>query len=322
MQSQPLICDWTTGSHRYSEPVQPFESGRTIKVSPEGVIDWEKRDWHQIRCPSSETSVRINCDGQRVRFMGNIGRFRQPDNITGIGVVECVEKWAEVIKGFDLPLDMFGTIRGKGTIYESGTTFSRLDLAGNFDVSDYYAWCQQLMLRPIGRKHPVMGKYGPTWGYDTKRANWWRAKVYDKAAEAAGLRNSRGGQTRARFEVQLGGEYLKREGLQYVEAWSAATNGGKDMAQIIYGRFRDELLKQAASVNDWSDIPARLRGLAIAWRDGACLKSELTYATFYRNRKALLQYGIDIGVPCNVVALSRRVREVEILQVSAARDAA
>ena len=319
---QPLICDWTTGSHRYMEPVTPFEAGRTIKVDRDGVIEWEKQDWNTIRCPSSDTSIRINSDGQRLRFMGNIGRFQQADNITGISVIECVEKWATVLRTMGLPLDMFGTTSRKGTIAEAGTTFSRLDLAGNFDVSDYFAWCQQLMLRPLGRKHPIMGKYGPMWGYDTKRANWWRAKVYDKSAEAAGLRNSRGGQTRARFEVQLGGEYLKREGLQYVSAWSEATNGGVDMAQIIYGRFRDELLKQTASVNDWSDIPLRLRGHAIAWRDGSCLQTEMSRAQFFRVKKQLKQYGIDVSIPCNVTALTSRVREVEIIQVSAAREAA
>lgn len=319
---QPLICDWQTGSHRFMEPVQPWEAGRTIKVNRDGVIDWETRDWDQIRSPSSDTSIRVKCDGQYLRFMGNIGRFHEQDNITGIGVIECIDKWKRVLGTFGLPVEAFGTIQHQGHMWETGTTLSRVDLAGNFDVSDYFAWCQQLMLRPIGRKHPIMGKYGPTWGYDTKRANWWRAKVYDKAAEAAGLRNSRGGQTRARFEVQLGGEYLKREKLNYCDAWNEATNGGKDMAQIIYGKFRDELLKQTAAVQDWSDIPLRLRGHAVAWRDGACLQTEMSRASFYRVKKQLREYGIDISVPCNVVALSRRVREVEVIQVSAARDAA
>lgn len=320
--TQPLICDWQTGSHRFPEQVKPWEAGRTIKVDRHGVIDWETRDWDQIRSPSSDTSIRIKCDGQYLRFMGNIGRFHEADNITGIGVAECIDKWKKVLGTFGLPVEALGTVQHKGHAYETGTTLSRVDLAGNFDVSDYFAWCQQLMLRPIGRKHPAMGKYGPTWGYDTKRANWWRAKVYDKDAEAAGLRNSRGGQTRARFEVQLGGEYLKREGLNYCDAWSEATNGGLDMAQIIYGKFRDELLTQTASVNEWNDIPLRLRGHAIAWRDGACLKAEMSSSSFYRIRSQLREYGIDIAVPCNVIALTSRVREVQVIQVSAARDAA
>lgn len=318
----PIICDWTTGSHRHLEPVRPFESGRTLKVNIDGVLEWEKMDWHQIRCPSSETSLRIRDDGQKLQFMGNIGRFQEADNITGIGVVECIEKWSRVLKPMGLVLDLFGTTSRKDTVAEAGTTFSRIDLAGGFDVSDYSAWCQQLMMKSVFRKHPIMGKYGPTWGYDAKQANWWRAKIYDKAAEAAGMRNSRGGATLARFEVQLGRMFLAHEGLQYVSAWSKRTNGGIDMAQVIYARFRDEILKQTAAVSDWSDIPLRLRGHAIAWRDGACLQTEMSRASFFRVKKQLKEFGIDVSIPCNVIALTSRVREVQVSQVSAAREAA
>lgn len=322
MIPQPVICDWTTGSHRHLEPVRPFEGGRTLKVDRDGVLEWEKLDWHQIRCPSSETSLRIKDDGNKLHFMGNIGRFQEADNITGIGVVECIEKWSRVLKPMGIVLDLFGTVSRLGTIAEAGTKFSRIDLAGGFDVSDYYAWCQQLMIRPIYRKHPVMGKYGPTWGYDTKQAHWWRAKIYDKAAEAAGLRKSRGGQTLARFEVQLGREYLSREGLDHVSAWSKATNGGVDMAQIIYGKFRDEILKQAASVEAWEDLPPRLRQWAILWRDGQHVRGMMAESTYFRVKAQLKEHGIDISIPCNVIALSKRVREVEIIQVSAAREVA
>lgn len=322
MTLQPLICDWQTGAHRFPEPVKPWEAGRTIKVDRDGVIDWEKLDWDSIRSPSSDTSIRIKCDGQYLRFMGNIGRFHEADNITGIGVMECINKWQTVLGTFGLPVEAFGTVQHKGHAWETGTTLSRVDLAGNFDVSDYASWCQQLMLRPLGRKHPIMGKYGPTWGYDTKRSNWWRAKVYDKTAEAAGLRNSRGGQTRARFEVQLGGEYLKREGLNYCDAWNKATNGDMDMAQIIYGRFAQELLKQTASVEVWEDLPPRLRQWAILWRDGQHVRGMMAESTYFRIKSQLKEHGIDISIPCNVVALSKRVREIEVIQVSAARDAA
>ena len=83
------MCDWTTGSHRFREPVKPLESGRIMKVDRDGVIDWEKRDWETIRCPSSDTSLRISCDGRRLRFMGNIGRFQQTDNLYGLPVISA-----------------------------------------------------------------------------------------------------------------------------------------------------------------------------------------------------------------------------------------
>jgi len=315
-----IICDWTTGKHVYREPVKPFESGRVLKIDRSGSVEWEKQEWEQIRCPSSDTSIRIKSDGKVLRFMGNIGRFAEKDNVTGVGVISCLERWATVLGKMGVPLFMFGTVQHRGHAFESGTTLSRIDLAGNFDVSDYQAWCQFLMLRPLGRKHPIMGKYGPTWGYESKRSNWWKAKIYDKTAEAAGLRNSRGGQTRARFEIQLGSEYLKREGLQYVSAW--AGKGDKDMAQIIYGRFLNELMTEPASVEDWADIPVRLRHWAILWRDGVDIRTMVKRSSFYNIKSRLRAYGIDVSIPCNVVSLSKRVRSVDVVQVSAVRKVA
>lgn len=96
----------------------------------------------------------------------------------------------------------------------------------------------------------MLGKYGPTWGYDAKRSNWWRAKIYDKTAELAGKRRSDGGATDGRFEIQLGSEYLKRHKLDQVSAWKC-----EDMAQIVYGRFADQVFREALPVTEWDDLP-------------------------------------------------------------------
>lgn len=315
------MCDWTTGVHRYGEPVQPWEAGKIVKIDRDGVIEWEKREWDTIRCPSSDTSIRISCDGERLRFMGNIGRFQQADNLQGITVVECIERWADVLKPMGFDLRMFGAVIARGTCAERGTTLSRIDLAGNFDVDDYRSFATLAGQRRIGRRLPLMGKYGPQWGYDARRANWWKAKVYDKSAELAGERGPRSGATIARFEVQLGAEWLKREGLNYVTGWTGEKKGA-DMAQVIYGRFAAELFRDAPTVEAWDDIPPRLRQYAILWRDGVDVRAMLSRSTWFRIASQLRDYGIDLSVPCNVVALTRRVREINVTPLSALREAA
>ncbi len=312
-----VMCDWTTGVHRYREPVQPFESGKILKIDRDGVIDWEKRDWETIRCPSSDTSIRISCCGEKLRFMGNIGRFGNGDNLQGVGVIRCVERWAEILYPMGVDLTMFGSVQHKGTPSESGTILTRLDLASNFDVDEYGSFTQLAMQRRIGRRLPLPGKYGPTWGFDAKRGNWWKAKIYDKSAEMAGERGPRSGPTIARFEVQLGSEYLKREGLQYVSTWK-----GQDMAKIIYGRFASDLFREAPTVETWCDIPPRLRQYAILWRDGVDVRSMMGRSSYYSIKSKLRDFGIDIDVPCNVVALSRRVREITVTPRPMIREAA
>lgn len=318
--SVPVMCDWTTGVHRYRDPVAAWEAGRIVKIDRDGVIEWEKREWETIRCPSSDTSIRISCDGERLRFMGNIGRFQQADNLRGVGVVACVDRWAEVLAPMGFDLRLFGAVHAKGSASESGTTLSRIDLAGNYEVSDYRSFVQLAVQRRLMRRVPLMGKYGPQWGYDAKRSNWWKAKIYDKAAEMAGERGPRSGATTARFEVQLGAEYLKREGLNYLSGWHGSE--GEDMAQIIYGRFAAELFREAPTVEAWADIPPRLRQYAILWRDGVDVRAMLPRSSWFRIKSRLRDYGIDLDVPCNVVALTRRVREIEVVPVSALRVAA
>jgi hypothetical protein len=317
-----VMCDWTTGSHRFLEPVRPLESGRIMKIDRDGVIDWEKRDWESIRCSSSDTSIRITCDGNRLRFMGNIGRFQQKDNLHGLSVVDAIGRWTEVLSPYGFDLSLFGAVHAKGTPSEAGTTLSRVDLAGNYDVDDFKSWCIVTMQKRLGRRLPLMGRYGPQWGYESKRSNWWKAKIYDKSAEMAGERGPRSGATIARFEIQLGSEYLKREGLNYVNAWNTRKEGAS-MAQIIYGRFSSELFKETATVETWHEIPPKLRQYAILWRDGNDIRTYFAHDSSYcRVKSKLREYGIDIGQPCNVMALTRRVRELTVTPLEALRIAA
>lgn len=330
MDFASVCCDWMSFRHEYAEPIDPRNSGRIMKISADGEIEWETQQWDQIKCASSDTSIRVRCDGRTLRGMANIGRFGQPDNVQGLTVMQCIEKWAEVLRNLGYNVEGFGTrfnrkvengagemLTGDSKLLEAGTYITRIDLAGNFEVSDYAALCSAAMVRRIGQKLPMAGKYGPTWGYDAKRSNWTKAKLYDKTAEQQGKRRSGGGATLARFEVQLGSEWLKREKLDRAINWK-----GDDMAQIIYGRFADPVFRDSLSVLDWSDMPMRLQAFATLWRDGVDLRSRMTNGAYYRNRAKLMEYGIDIGTPCNVMALTRHTRVVEVAPVSALREAA
>lgn len=335
MEFASVCCDWLSGRHEYAEPVEARDSGRILKIKATGEIEYEAQQWEQIKCASSDTSIRVRCDGRTLKFMGNIGRFQQADNEQGHTVMECVEKWAEILRGLGYNTEGFGSRFqrkvgagygeaainvakrvGMASVLECGTYLTRIDLAGNFEVSDYAALASSMMVRRIGQKLPMAGKYGPTWGYDSKRSNWWKAKLYDKTAELQGLRRSKGGATLARFEVQLGAEFLKRDGLDKVMTWK-----GQEMAQIIYGRFADPVFRDTLSVQDWQGMPANIRQYAVLWRDGTDVRTLFkSLSGFYKVRTKLMGYGIDIGTACNVTALTRHCRIVEVASVSALRN--
>ena len=314
------MCDWLSWRHDYAaeNEAPALFSGHVFKVDPDGAIQWDAPSWADVRCPSSDTAVRVKCDGRRLYFSGNAGRFGHRDNLTGIGVQEAFLRSLDIVRRVFPQVDLTGVgLRERcGTVAEFGTRLTRLDLCANFDTDSYAALATVLASRRVGQKAAQLGKYGPTWGYDAKRAQYWKAKLYDKTAEATGRRTPSAGATLARFEIQLGSEYLRQKRLDVRDAWS------DDMAKVIYGKFAEQVFRDAVGVEDWTSIPVKLRAHAIMWRDGVSPRSYLSQSGYYKVRAQLLAFGVDIGVPCNVIALTQRVRTVEVRPVNNIRAAA
>lgn len=318
-----VICDWLTIVHPLRNPELPVNDGRILKVNVDGSTEWTSECWKTLKCASSDTSLRIKCDGQTIKMTGNIGRFGQADNLHGHTVAECVEMWRKVVQDmFPTVADFFGpdfemTNRLTGEIQYSGTRITRCDLAGNFYTDNYVSLTAQTMTHRIGQLHPRPGKYGPTWGYDSKRGNWFRAKLYDKTCELEGRRTPASGATTARFEVQLGSELLKRKGLHVLSKWK-----GNNMENIVYLDYSKQVFREQATAETWSDIPPRIRQYAVLWRDGTPLQAQCkTLRTFQRVRKALLAHGIDASQPCNITTLTRRIEVVTVQPLPARRAA-
>ena len=317
---QSVICDWLSFRHDFAaESENPvLRSGVILKIDRNGVVENEIQQWEQIKCPSSDTSIRIKCDGRHLWFQGNIGRFREANNLQGHTLQECFDKAAYFIKALypQINLRELGTIQREGTVAEYGTYLTRVDLAANFRTDQYMRLAQQLAARRIGRKTAVVGKYGPTWGYDSKRGQYWKAKLYDKLAELEGKRTPYPNETIARFEVQLGSEYLRQQGLNMLRNWK------NDMPNIVYGRFAGPAFTENATSEQWEDIPSRLRQHAIMWRDGIDPRTYLSRSQYYKVRAALLEYGVDIATACNVMNLTQRIQVITVEHLDAIRRAA
>lgn len=319
-----VICDWLTISHPLREAHPLVNDGQIFRIKKDGSTEWTQECWETLKCASSDTSLRIKCDGEKVMMTGNIGRFGQMDNLNGHTVLECLEKWRKVladylpaVSGFCAP-DVEMVNRSTGEVEYSGTRITRCDLAGNFFTDNFASLTAMLMTRKLGQRAPRAGKFGPMWGYDSKRANWLKAKVYDKACELEGRRTPAAGATTARFEVQFGSEILKRRGLHTMQGWKK----GDDMENVTFAEFSAQVFKEQATVESWCDIPPRIRQYAVLWRDGTPLRAQCkSDATYYRIRKQLLEHGIDVSQPCNVMTLVRRIEVVKVMPLPARRVA-
>lgn len=350
-----VICDWLTISHPLREAYPVVNDGQILKLNADGSHEWSSECWLTLKCASSDTSLRIKCDGQKVMMTGNIGRFGQSDNLNGHTVAECLVMWRDLLVEYfpartvrtvkPLSQDEFnrGLVseivtehypalniadffapdvemlnRLTGEIELSGTRITRCDLAGNFYTDNFASLTAMMMTRKLGQRAPRMGKYGAMWGYDSKRSNWLKAKLYDKTCELEGRRTPATGETTARFEVQLGSEILKRRGLHIESGWME----GKNMENITYLEYSNQVFREQATAESWLEIPSRIRQYAVLWRDGTPLRNQCqSDATYYRIRKQLLGYGIDASQPCNVMTLVRRIETVKVMPLQARRAA-
>lgn len=317
-----VICDWLSFRHDFDigKPTEKIASGKTLKLKSDGSTEWEKQDFTTVRCPSSDTSIRIKCDGNHLWFQGNIGRFQQSNNVQGLNVIECFEKAATLIRSLypQIDLRLLGSIQRQGSIAQYGTVITRLDLASNFHTDNYLNLSQVFATRRIGQKLPRVGKYGPTWGYDSKRGQYWKAKLYDKQAEQDGKRSPYIHETLARFEIQLGSEYLRQNKLNHLKNW----RNDMKTENIIYGKFANQLMHEQATFQDWSEFPPLLRQHAIMWKDGTDPKSYLQKSQYYKVRNALKDLGLDITSPCNVMTLVQKVKTIELRMMPTLRRAA
>lgn len=91
------------------------------------------------------------------------------------------------------------------------------------------------------------------------------------------------------------------------------------MGQVVWGRFAEQAFRDGADGASFAEVPQALQLYAYAWKDGRDVRSMTSRTTYFRVRKELLKYGIDVGVPCNVVALKREVQQVRIEWLPALR---
>ena len=325
-----VICDWLTISHPLRSVHPVVNDGQIMRINKDGSTDWSSECWHTLKCASSDTSLRIKCDGQKIMMTGNIGRFGHMDNLNGHTVAECVEMWQRILTDYfpeadKLFLPDFEMVnRLTGEVELSGTRITRCDLAGNFFTNNFFALSQMLMTRKLGQRPPRAGKFGPMWGYDSKRANWLKAKVYDKSCELEGRRTPATGATTARFEVQLGSEVLKRRGLDIAATWKKVNDmeNANDMENVVFGEFSSQVFVEQATAESWLSIPSRIRQYAVLWRDGVPLRSQCkSRSTYFSILKRLREHGIDASQPCNVMTLVRRIEVVKVIPLPARRVA-
>lgn len=347
-----VFCDWLSIYQVHLGGVNVVNDGRVFAVDQEGEVQWDvaQKLVHRGSFDTSirirSDGYRVSLEGNIGRFdrADNLFGYTVAECITlanrllhqfGLppfsdrAPMQIVKKRTGLGGPSFAKAGAFGReCNADGKDYFSSTTdagyqavgavITRVDLTKNWftgSAGNCDQFIRHLQSFKSGRQEPTSYKTtGVAWGVGSK---YWYAKVYGKAAEyyRQNGKNSKKFDKQlfdfmfnngiARHEIELKSRYLKQNNLWRFSLW---VDGMEDR---IYALFND-VIDGHVRVDSYLEIPGRAGELAVAWRDGADLKTRLAQNTYYRYRRELLKYGIDIAVSCNVSRLPLRVEVVTL----------
>lgn len=325
-----VFCDWLSLYQDFTPGTLPkINNGNVISVDPDGEIEYmtsKKLD----HVGSYDTKIRFLCDGTRIVFEGNIGRYGRPDNVFGYSVLECIQKASDFLETFCLPrftqLERNVVSARTNGFIATGAVITRVDLTKNYAAGSHERAARvahymggQAFAAPSssGKGLPKTYANGVSWNEGSK---FWYMKLYLKGMELGAhvvteIKDWCVNSGILRHEISLKSRYLKQYGLQDLRAWTFGWKAEDEtMENIIYGKFSGVLDRNTVQTNPFEGIPTKLRRIALDWRDGSDIWADSFYSIRSKQmwRKALLPYGIDIKVPCNVTRLATRVEVIQL----------
>ena len=333
------FCDWLSIYQRHGGGLPKIANGAVMRIDADGEVESLTLKKLSIE-GSHETSVFVRCDGETVWFDGNVSRWGRPDNVFGYSFAKCLLIINNLLASLGLPPFTEGeryvsNFKGEPRTCWTGAIVTRVDVTRNFSTGskeDAYHFMRYLQGQQASRLKT--GTYGEgetvDWGRGSRRLYF---KAYLKGPElrrhatrAANAADSFVKPPVDPYVMQLA-DWCDSVGLVRVEMTFKATKlhdmgchylGGFDMKQLeIEFEERCEVLTRAtAQVEELTQLPKALLSTYRMWQAGDDLTVKLSRATFYRHRRELLAYGVDIAIKSNVVPLKTRTRVIQLGPVS------
>lgn len=332
------FCDWLSIYQRHGPGLPKVADGAVIRVDREGEV--VTTTLKKVRVEGShESSVFIRCDGETVWFEGNVSKFGRTDNVFGYSFQQCLLRVNALLSEFGLPAFTAGesfvtNFKSEPRTLWTGAIVTRVDVTQNYATGgkeDAYHFMRFLQAQQANRLKT--GTYGDGETVDFGRGSRYAYfKAYLKATElrkharASAVADDEFGMERSEYLERVA-DWCDDIGLVRVELTFKATKlhdmgchflGGFDMKQleIEFERYSEVMTRASAEVEDLGSLPKAVLATFRMWQAGDDITSKLSRATFYRHRRELLPYGVDIAVKSNVTALKTKTRVVRLGPVS------
>jgi hypothetical protein len=322
----PVFVDWVTIRQDHGQDGAPvINGGQVISIDADGEIVYKVDKRSGIE-GSFDTRCELRTDGSVVEFSGNISRYGRRDNLFGYDWPETIRRINELLNLHSCPPFTSGKLyrfADHGWTW-TGARVSRIDATCNHACFSHEG--MEVVLKALaghhqGRQKGVLSIDGMTVAYG-EGSKYVYGKVYAKYAELIAHRRRKSGahvdeeviqfcrdMGVLREEFTLKSRFLTQRQFCY-------------LGQITHDEIEDIYLQRTQFkrfdkmiYDDFDKLPRRLKATYVSWRDGTPLG--ISRRTFYEHRSALLEYGIDISVPNNVVRMPVRIKTVEIAALEA-----
>jgi II/X family phage/plasmid replication protein len=323
-----MMVDWFTGVLPCDHDHTKLSAGLVASISATGDIEWTVQKALSVEGSHSSTIQIKSLTDKTIEISGNPAKWLQGHNIFGSDdLVYLVNKFfTELLlrKGVELGLspNQFQLERIRLGAYQ----VSRVDINESWLLdgrSSVLAW-----LRAAGGcarlKRRGVGQYSGETLYFGKSSRRWAVKCYSKGHEI----NAKGHKLPKELQIpellDFADKALRIElvirsmGLKYLNL-TTAKDWSKDTPKMLLFKLVLDDLEMSDNMplpdEVLKSIQPRLRHIYVLWKDGEDLRQTYSKAQFYRYRKAMLQYGIDISIlqekeKSNVIPLIRYLEAV------------
>lgn len=305
------MIDWLTVKieHRHN----PINAGRVIAIQPDGSIEWETLKAAIVK-GSFESKIQVRSAGDldqqgrasTLMISGNPSKFLQGHNVFGS---ECViDLLVETLNRIDSILEI-GTV---SRLAVASAVVSRIDFTKSLEFQNIYeaqAYIRQVSLRARTRNgRPMIKGHTLTFQRSSRR---WSVVVYSKGDEIKAhplpddlpckSELQAEAEKLVRVELRLRGRELQDLEMRKLEECNAQN------LNAAYSEYigRIQMSEQTKVVNELLlQITPAYRATYLMWKEGIDLASVMKTTTFYRHRKVLRSYGVDIAIPCDQEAIA------------------
>lgn len=315
------MIDWFSGFMPCTHA--PINSGHVVSINPDGTVDWAapKRTIvegsHSQKFQARSDGADGSGNASELYLSGNPSKFLQGHNIFGSDDLQAL--MLDVYLKICAQLGLEPTKQDLQRVRAGDYRLTRVDINYSFDLPnrfDVRAWLRAAEYKSKTRHGRPSSKGGTVyWGKSSKR---WSFKAYSKGDEIEkhklpesfiGTPLPKWADNKLRLELTLRSKQLEELKLNSASTWEISLPGRLFNAYIERLDMTDQI---ALSTEELMNLPPKLRSTYILWKEGHDLRPpNMAKNTYYRHRKELLVYGIDINLrpestnKTNVVPLIR-----------------